>query len=84
MSDTVNFFLHFIYGVNPPNNTIDTSPRVVLAVESSVQKNGYGTIILACYLSIQEFTKSNILNRVATALLLQANMAPQTVLQLLG
>ncbi len=33
---------------------------------------------------IMEFTKSNILNQAATAMLAQANMAPQTVLQLLG
>ncbi len=30
-----------------------------------------------------EFTKSNILNQAATAMLAQANQAPQTVLQLL-
>ncbi len=33
---------------------------------------------------IMEFTKANILNQAATAMLAQANIAPQTVLQLLG
>ena len=33
---------------------------------------------------MMEFTKSNILNQAATAMLAQANMAPQSVLQLLG
>ena len=33
---------------------------------------------------IMEFTKNNILQQAATAMLAQANMAPQTVLQLLG
>ena len=33
---------------------------------------------------MMEFTKTNILNQAATAMLAQANMAPQTVLQLLG
>lgn len=33
---------------------------------------------------IMEFTKNNILNQAATAMLAQANMAPQVVLQLLG
>ncbi len=33
---------------------------------------------------MMRFTKSNILNQAATAMLAQANMAPQTVLQLLG
>ncbi len=33
---------------------------------------------------MMEFTKSNILNQAATAMLAQANMAPQNVLQLLG
>ena len=33
---------------------------------------------------MMEFTKSNILNQAATAMLAQANMSPQTVLQLLG
>ena len=33
---------------------------------------------------IMEFTKANILNQAAAAMLAQANMAPQTVLQLLG
>lgn len=33
---------------------------------------------------MMEFTKNNILNQAATAMLAQANMAPQTVLQLLG
>jgi flagellin len=30
------------------------------------------------------YTKANILNQAATAMLAQANMAPQSVLQLLG
>ncbi len=33
---------------------------------------------------MMSFTKSNILNQAATAMLAQANMAPQSVLQLLG
>lgn len=33
---------------------------------------------------MMEFTKANILNQAATAMLAQANMAPQSVLQLLG
>jgi len=33
---------------------------------------------------MMEFTKSNILNQASTAMLAQANLAPQNVLQLLG
>jgi flagellin len=33
---------------------------------------------------IMDFTKNNILQQAATAMLAQANMAPQSVLQLLG
>ena len=33
---------------------------------------------------IMEYTKNNILQQAATAMLAQANMAPQSVLQLLG
>jgi len=33
---------------------------------------------------MMQFTKNNILQQAATAMLAQANMAPQTVLQLLG
>ncbi|MEJ6950186.1 flagellin [Halanaerobiaceae bacterium ANBcell28] len=33
---------------------------------------------------MMEFTQSNILNQAATAMLAQANQAPQSVLQLLG
>jgi flagellin len=35
-------------------------------------------------LEMMNFTKNNILNQAATAMLAQANMLPQTVLQLLG
>ena len=56
---------------------LGTSAENLQAAESRVRD-------LDMAAEIMEFTKSNILNQAATAMLAQANMAPQTVLQLLG
>ena len=56
---------------------LDTSKENLQAAESRVRD-----VDMAA--EMMEFTKSNILNQAATAMLAQANMAPQSVLQLLG
>jgi hypothetical protein len=58
-------------------NNLDTSAENLQAAESRVRD-------LDMAEEMMEFTKANILNQAATAMLAQANMAPQTVLQLLG
>jgi len=58
-------------------NNLGTSSENLAAAESRVRD-----VDMAA--EMMEFTKTNILNQAATAMLAQANMAPQTVLQLLG
>ena len=56
---------------------LGTSAETLQAAESRIRD-----VDMAA--EMMEFTKANILNQAATAMLAQANMAPQTVLQLLG
>jgi flagellin len=58
-------------------SNLGTSAENLAAAESRVRD-----VDMAA--EMMEFTKTNILNQAATAMLAQANMAPQTVLQLLG
>lgn len=58
-------------------NNLGTSAENLVAAESRIRD-----VDMAA--EMMEFTKTNILNQAATAMLAQANMAPQTVLQLLG
>ncbi|MBS4021301.1 MAG: flagellin [Dethiobacter sp.] len=58
-------------------NNLGTSAENLQAAESRIRD-----VDMAA--EMMEFTKFNILNQAATAMLAQANMAPQTVLQLLG
>ncbi len=56
---------------------LDTSAENLQAAESRIRDVDMAK-------EMMEFTKQNILMQAATAMLAQANMAPQTVLQLLG
>lgn len=56
---------------------LDTSAENLTAAESRVRDVDMAK-------EMMEFTKQNILTQAATAMLAQANMAPQTVLKLLG
>lgn len=58
-------------------NNLGTSAENLQAAESRIRD-----VDMAA--EMMEFTKTNILNQAATAMLAQANMAPQSVLQLLG
>jgi len=58
-------------------NNLGTASENLSAAESRIRDADIAA-------EMMEFTKSNILNQAATAMLAQANMAPQTVLQLLG
>ncbi|MDD4264082.1 MAG: flagellin [Firmicutes bacterium] len=58
-------------------NNLGTTTENLQAAESRIRD-----VDMAA--EMMEFTKSNILNQAATAMLAQANMAPQSVLQLLG
>ncbi len=58
-------------------NNLDNAAENLQAAESRIRD-----VDMAA--EIMEFTKNNILQQAATAMLAQANMAPQTVLQLLG
>ena len=58
-------------------NNLGTSAENLAAAESRIRD-----VDMAA--EMMQFTKTNILNQAATAMLAQANMAPQTVLQLLG
>jgi len=58
-------------------SNLGTSAENLSAAESRVRDADIAA-------EMMEFTKNNILNQAATAMLAQANMAPQTVLQLLG
>lgn len=58
-------------------NNLGTSAENLQAAESRIRDLDMAAEMMA-------FTKFNILNQAATAMLAQANMAPQTVLQLLG
>ena len=56
---------------------LGTSAENLQAAESRIRDLDMAEEIMA-------FTKNNILQQAATAMLAQANMAPQSVLQLLG
>ncbi len=56
---------------------LDTSAENLTAAESRIRDVDMAK-------EMMEFTKNNILNQAATAMLAQANMMPQSVLQLLG
>jgi flagellin len=56
---------------------LDTSAENLQAAESRIRDVDMAK-------EMMEFTKQNILMQAATAMLAQANMAPQTVLKLLG
>jgi len=56
---------------------LDTSAENLQAAESRIRDVDMAK-------EMMEFTKQNILQQAATAMLAQANMAPQTVLKLLG
>ena len=56
---------------------LDTSAENLQAAESRIRDVDMAQ-------EMMEFTKQNILQQAATAMLAQANMAPQTVLKLLG
>lgn len=58
-------------------NNLDNAAENIQAAESRIRD-----VDMAA--EMMNFTKSNILNQAATAMLAQANMAPQSVLQLLG
>jgi flagellin len=58
-------------------NNLGTSAENLQAAESRIRDLDMAEEIMA-------FTKNNILQQAATAMLAQANMAPQSVLQLLG
>ncbi len=58
-------------------NNLDASAENLTAAESRVRDVDMAK-------EMMEFTKQNILTQAATAMLAQANMAPQTVLKLLG
>jgi len=58
-------------------NNLGTSAENLQAAESRIRDVDMAS-------EIMEFTKNNILQQAATAMLAQANMAPQSVLQLLG
>ncbi len=58
-------------------NNLDASAENLSAAESRVRDVDMAK-------EMMEFTKQNILTQAATAMLAQANMAPQTVLKLLG
>ncbi|MEJ6950175.1 flagellin N-terminal helical domain-containing protein [Natronospora cellulosivora (SeqCode)] len=58
-------------------SNLDTSAENLQAAESRIRD-------LDMAQEMMDFTKSNILNQAATAMLAQANQAPQSVLQLLG
>jgi flagellin len=58
-------------------NNLDNAAENLQAAESRIRD-----VDMAA--EIMNFTKTNILNQAATAMLAQANMAPQSVLQLLG
>lgn len=58
-------------------SNLGTSAENLSAAESRIRDADIAS-------EMMEFTKNNILNQAATAMLAQANMAPQTVLQLLG
>lgn len=58
-------------------NNLGTSAENLQAAESRIRD-------LDMAAEMMEFTKTNILQQAATAMLAQANMMPQTVLQLLG
>lgn len=58
-------------------SNLNTSAENLQASESRIRD-------LDMAAEMMSFTKSNILNQAATAMLAQANMAPQSVLQLLG
>ena len=58
-------------------NNLGTSSENLAAAESRIRD-----VDMAA--EMMEFTKTNILNQAATAMLAQANQAPSTVLQLLG
>ncbi len=58
-------------------NNLGTSAENLAAAESRIRD-----VDMAA--EMMEFTKTNILSQAATAMLAQANMAPQSVLQLLG
>ncbi|NLZ52468.1 MAG: flagellin, partial [Thermoanaerobacteraceae bacterium] len=56
---------------------LDTSAENLQAAESRIRDVDMAK-------EMMEFTRQNILQQAATAMLAQANMAPQTVLKLLG
>lgn len=58
-------------------NNLENSRENIQAAESRVRDVDMAS-------EMMEFTKNNILSQAATAMLAQANMAPQSVLQLLG
>ena len=58
-------------------SNLGTSAENLQAAESRIRDLDMAEEIMA-------FTKNNILQQAATAMLAQANMAPQSVLQLLG
>ncbi len=58
-------------------NNLDTSAENLQSAESRIRDVDMAK-------EMMEFTKQNILTQAATAMLAQANMAPQTVLKLLG
>ena len=58
-------------------NNLGTSAENLTAAESRIRDVDMAK-------EMMQFTKTNILNQAATAMLAQANQAPQTVLQLLG
>lgn len=58
-------------------NNLDASAENLSAAESRIRDVDMAK-------EMMEFTKQNILTQAATAMLAQANMAPQTVLKLLG
>ena len=58
-------------------NNLDTTTENLQAAESRIRDTDMAK-------EMSEFTKNNILSQAATAMLAQANAAPQNVLQLLG